>query len=290
MAATLSGLAARPTNTWHGIPAARAAYARPWPSLPADAHTTPGASAPASRIQVVAPRPLKDRIGFSVSTFSATRAPLSSSSGVSRRSGEWANAGSSSRAARSISSAVGTTRLATRGRICAMPPISRGFRGRRRRDVDAARIPPGQYVVDDFPVLSAGPTPRTPVDEWSFMIDGQVDEPVSWPWEEFLALPSETVTVDIHCVTKWSKLDTTWAGVSVDTLLGGLDADAGYVTAFCDGGYTTNLPLEDGEVSPYLAGELRPGDRFELRGPIGGYFVWDVDGSGPLNLVAGGSG
>jgi DMSO/TMAO reductase YedYZ molybdopterin-dependent catalytic subunit len=126
-----------------------------------------------------------------------------------------------------------------------MPPISRGFRGRRRRDVDTARIPPGQYVVDDFPVLSAGPTPRTPVDEWSFMIDGQVDEPVSWPWEEFLALPSETVTVDIHCVTKWSKLDTTWTGVSVDTLLEGVGTEADYLTAWCDGDYTTNLALED---------------------------------------------
>jgi DMSO/TMAO reductase YedYZ molybdopterin-dependent catalytic subunit len=126
-----------------------------------------------------------------------------------------------------------------------MPPISRGFRGRRRRDVDTARIPPGQYVVDDFPVLSAGPTPRTPLDEWSFMIDGQVDEPVSWPWEEFLALPSETVTVDIHCVTKWSKLDTTWTGVSVDTLLEGVGTEADYLTAWCDGDYTTNLALED---------------------------------------------
>jgi DMSO/TMAO reductase YedYZ molybdopterin-dependent catalytic subunit len=72
-----------------------------------------------------------------------------------------------------------------------------------------------------------------------------VAEPVSWPWEEFVALPRETVTVDIHCVTKWSKLDTTWTGVSVDTLLEGVDTDAGYVTAWCDGGYTTNLPLED---------------------------------------------
>src|SRR5256714_2621252 len=97
--------------------------------------------------------------------------------------------------------------------------ISRGFRGRRRVDVDPARVPPGQYVTEDFPVLSAGPTPHTPLDEWSFTIHGAVDEPVSWPWEEFLALPSESVTVDIHCVTKWSKLGTNWRGVSIDTLL-----------------------------------------------------------------------
>jgi DMSO/TMAO reductase YedYZ molybdopterin-dependent catalytic subunit len=125
-----------------------------------------------------------------------------------------------------------------------MPPIARGFRG-RRPDVDPQRIPPGQYLVRDFPVLSAGPTPRTPLDEWSFTISGAVAEPVSWPWEEFVGLPSEAVTVDIHCVTKWSKLDTTWTGVSLDTLLDGVDTDGSYVTAWCDGGYTTNVPLED---------------------------------------------
>src|SRR6201987_4722845 len=123
--------------------------------------------------------------------------------------------------------------------------ISRGFRGRRRDDVDAARVPPGQYVTPDFPVLSAGPTPHTPLEEWTFEIRGLVNEPVSWTWEELLALPSETPTVDIHCVTKWSKLDTTWRGVSLDTLLGDVDTSTEYVLAFCDGGYTTNLPLED---------------------------------------------
>jgi DMSO/TMAO reductase YedYZ molybdopterin-dependent catalytic subunit len=99
--------------------------------------------------------------------------------------------------------------------------------------------------VSDFPVLSAGPTPHTPLDEWSFTILGAVDEPVSWPWDEFLALPSETVTVDIHCVTKWSKLGTTWKGVSVDALLEHVQTSAEYVLAFCEGDYTTNLPLED---------------------------------------------
>jgi DMSO/TMAO reductase YedYZ molybdopterin-dependent catalytic subunit len=128
-----------------------------------------------------------------------------------------------------------------------MPRISRGFYG-RRPEVDPARVPPGQYVVNDFPVVSAGPTPRTPLDEWSFTVRGAVDEPGSWPWEEFTALPSETFTVDIHCVTKWSKLDTSWTGVSLDTLLGSVETSAKYakyVLAFCDGGYTTNVPLED---------------------------------------------
>jgi DMSO/TMAO reductase YedYZ molybdopterin-dependent catalytic subunit len=125
-----------------------------------------------------------------------------------------------------------------------MQRITRGFRG-RRADVDPARVPPGQYVTADFPVLSAGPTPRTPLDEWSFTVAGAVDEPRSWSWEEFRALPSQTVTADIHCVTKWTKLDTTWSGVAFDTLLEGIDTAGMYISAWCDGGYTTNLPLED---------------------------------------------
>jgi DMSO/TMAO reductase YedYZ molybdopterin-dependent catalytic subunit len=123
--------------------------------------------------------------------------------------------------------------------------ISRGFTGRRRDVADAARVPPGQYVTRDFPVLSAGPTPHTPLDQWSFSIDGVVERSASWGWQDFLKLPAETPTVDIHCVTKWSKLDTTWRGVSVDALLDGVATSAGYATAWSDGGYTTNLPLED---------------------------------------------
>ena len=106
-------------------------------------------------------------------------------------------------------------------------------------------MPPGQYVTSDFPVLSAGPTPHTPLDQWTFTIEGEIDAPRHWTWEEFSALPSEHITKDIHCVTKWSKLDTEWEGVSVDTLLAGVDTEAEHVVAFCDGGYTTNLPLED---------------------------------------------
>ena len=123
--------------------------------------------------------------------------------------------------------------------------ISRGFSGRRRGGGDPARVPPGQYVTDDFPVLSAGPTPHTSLGEWTFQVRGAVGEPVSWTWAEFRALPRETITVDVHCVTKWSKLDTVWTGVSVDTLLADVETSAEYALAFCDGGYTTNLPLED---------------------------------------------
>jgi DMSO/TMAO reductase YedYZ molybdopterin-dependent catalytic subunit len=123
--------------------------------------------------------------------------------------------------------------------------VSRGFQGRRRDEGPPGRVPPGQYVEHGFPVLSAGPTPHTPLEQWDFTIVGEIDEPLRWSWEEFQALPSEELTVDIHCVTKWSKLDTHWRGVAVDTLLDGVETDAEYAMAFSDGGYTTNVPLED---------------------------------------------
>jgi DMSO/TMAO reductase YedYZ molybdopterin-dependent catalytic subunit len=123
--------------------------------------------------------------------------------------------------------------------------ISRGFRGRPQVESERDRVPPGQYVTRDFPVLSAGPTPHISLDKWRFEISGQVDSPRAWTWEEFQALPADDVTVDIHCVTKWSKLGTAWTGVSLDNLLKDIPTAAEYVMAHSYGGYTTNLPLED---------------------------------------------
>jgi len=125
--------------------------------------------------------------------------------------------------------------------------FSRGFRGRRQPSELTGRIPPGQYLERGFPVLSAGPTPHTPLDRWDFTIVGKVDQPKRWTWDELHALLQEQVTADIHCVTKWSKLDTHWQGVSIQTLLEQVSypESAKYVIAFCDGGYTTNLPLAD---------------------------------------------
>jgi DMSO/TMAO reductase YedYZ molybdopterin-dependent catalytic subunit len=123
--------------------------------------------------------------------------------------------------------------------------IARGFRRREDADAPSNRVPPGQYVTHDFPVLSAGPTPRIGPDEWRLEIIGQVDQPRGWSWQEFTSLPAEDVTVDIHCVTKWSKLDTKWHGVPLDTLLDGVQTTADHVMAHSYGGYTTNLPLED---------------------------------------------
>jgi DMSO/TMAO reductase YedYZ molybdopterin-dependent catalytic subunit len=127
-----------------------------------------------------------------------------------------------------------------------MSPVSRGFRRLHRPTAQQqVRVPPGQYLIDGFPVLSAGPTPRTPPEKWTFSVKRGTETLKSWDWQEFRALPAESVTTDIHCVTRWSKLDTQWKGVSVDTLLAEVEHDASYVLAFCDGGYTTNLPLAD---------------------------------------------
>jgi DMSO/TMAO reductase YedYZ molybdopterin-dependent catalytic subunit len=125
-----------------------------------------------------------------------------------------------------------------------MSPLSRGFRG-RRPEVDPARVPPGQHLTPDFPVLSAGPTPHTALDDWTFTVSGAVENPMSWNWRAFLDLPREAITADLHCVTRWSKLDTRWTGVPVSALLNDVRTEAGYLTAWCDGGYTTNLALDD---------------------------------------------
>jgi DMSO/TMAO reductase YedYZ molybdopterin-dependent catalytic subunit len=136
-----------------------------------------------------------------------------------------------------------------RGGIMAGNFIARAFTGKRRtaEATQAKRIPPGQYLTNDFPVLSAGPTPHTPLAQWTFTIKGLVQAPVTWSWEAFLQLPGQSYVVDISCVTKWTKLDTQWKGVSIDTLFAHvtLAPQAMYVTAFCDGGYTTNLPVAD---------------------------------------------
>jgi len=125
-------------------------------------------------------------------------------------------------------------------------PVSRGFHHLRRAPAgEERRVPPGQYVTEGFPVLSAGPTPRTPLEDWTFSITRGGEMEKSWTWQGFRALPAETVTADIDCVTRWSKLGTQWRGVPADTLLEQVEHDAPCVLAFCDGGYTTNLPIED---------------------------------------------
>ena len=124
--------------------------------------------------------------------------------------------------------------------------ISRGFQGRRRAPEEiAARLPPGQYHETGFPVLTAGPTPDVNAQDWYVRIDGMVAEPRQWSWEEFGQLPWESVPCDIHCVTSWSKLGTSFGGVSLDVLLEAVEPLGAYAMAYSYGGYSTNLALED---------------------------------------------
>jgi DMSO/TMAO reductase YedYZ molybdopterin-dependent catalytic subunit len=121
--------------------------------------------------------------------------------------------------------------------------ISRGFSG--RRTVADVKLPPGQYLTTDFPVLSAGPTPHTPLEKWEFTIDDGRSLLRRWNWKSFRELPTEKITVDLHCVTRWSKLGTHWEGVSLDTILGDIEPGAKYAMVRSYGDYTTNLPIAD---------------------------------------------
>ncbi|MCU1440235.1 MAG: molybdopterin-binding protein [Rhodoglobus sp.] len=124
-----------------------------------------------------------------------------------------------------------------------MSIFTRGFSGRGRDDNPA--LPPGQYLTEDFPVLSAGPTPTVDKADWEFTITTETGETHRWNWEQFMALKIDQVDTDIHCVTRWSKLGTSWRGVSLDTLFADVETSAGYTMAHSYGGYTTNVPLDD---------------------------------------------
>ena len=121
----------------------------------------------------------------------------------------------------------------------------RGQRQARELGIDPARIPPGQYLSKGFPVLTVGDIPPFDLARWDLKVFGAARRDLSLSWDELLALPPKEVTTDIHCVTRWSKLDTVWRGVPVKSLLAetGLRDDATHLMAYCDGGYTTNLPL-----------------------------------------------
>ena len=128
-----------------------------------------------------------------------------------------------------------------------MAKITRGFAGRGRAERDP-RLPPGQYDTGtDWPVLTAEATPKLSTSTWTFAVDGLVEKPTTWTWDEIHALPPSTYEGDIHCVTTWSKLGMIWTGVSVDTLLDVAVPlpSATHVLATCHTGYTTNLPLAD---------------------------------------------
>jgi DMSO/TMAO reductase YedYZ molybdopterin-dependent catalytic subunit len=147
---------------------------------------------------------------------------------------------------------------------------TRGFFGRDRGERDP-RLPPGQYDTgSSWPVLTAEVTPRLSTDDYTFRIDGLVDNPTTWTWDELHALPESTYQGDIHCVTTWSKFDMTWKGVSLDDLfaIAGPQLSAAFAIVTCHTAYTTNLPLED------------------LRGGKA-WIAWEADGQ-PLSPDHGG--
>ncbi len=121
-------------------------------------------------------------------------------------------------------------------------PINLGFKPKRQA---SDRLPPGQYLETDFPVLSLGPTPQIDVDSWELVVHGLVDQPKKFNWTTFNELPTINLTADIHCVTKWSKFDTKWSGVSFDEILKLVKPNATHLIAHSYDGYTTNIPLTD---------------------------------------------
>lgn len=125
--------------------------------------------------------------------------------------------------------------------------VTRGFSGRKPPSELAHRIPPGQHLVDDFPVLSAGPTPRIALEKWSFTLKSGPKPVAKWDWAEFAALPRTKLTRDIHCVTTWSKLNTAWEGVMIDDILAeaGIAPPTGFTLAHSQDGYSTNIPTAD---------------------------------------------
>ena len=124
-----------------------------------------------------------------------------------------------------------------------MTIVSRGFAG--RRNAADVKLPPGQYLTTDFPVLSAGPTPHIALDRWEFVIEDCNKVLKRWDWRSFRQLPTERTTVDLHCVTRWSKLGTSWEGVSLDVLLADTKTECAFAMFRSYGDYTTNVPLKD---------------------------------------------
>jgi DMSO/TMAO reductase YedYZ molybdopterin-dependent catalytic subunit len=150
-----------------------------------------------------------------------------------------------------------------------MGVITRGFIG-RPHEAHSSRLPPGQHESTSWPVLAAEPTPHLDTAAWDFKVEGLVEQPVTWTWDQIHALKAAVFVGDIHCVTTWSRLGMIFNGVAVDTLLGLAKPlpSATHVVAFSHTGYTTNLPIAD-----VLSGQA--------------LVVWDVDGE-PLPREHGG--
>jgi DMSO/TMAO reductase YedYZ molybdopterin-dependent catalytic subunit len=159
---------------------------------------------------------------------------------------------------------------------------ARGRKQAEKLGIGADRIPPGQYLTERFPVLTVGPNPAYDLATWDLTVFGEVERGLTLSWDELLALPQRDVTLDIHCVTRWSKLDTTWTGVPVKDVLerAGLKPSGTHVMAYSDGGYTTNVPLEavlDDDAllaHSYLGEPLEPDHGAPLRLIVPKRYFW----------------
>lgn len=147
-------------------------------------------------------------------------------------------------------------------------------RSRYSKD-DLQRLPPGQVITEKWPVLSAGPNPRIDLATWRFRVFGEVQREYAVCWNEFKSLPRVSLTTDMHCVTRWSRLRTTWEGVSIHEIVrrAPLLPDAGFVTAHSYGGYTTNIPVADLLDDEVLLADTNDGE------PL------TIDHGGPMRLV-----
>ena len=130
-----------------------------------------------------------------------------------------------------------------------MPPATTPFSQEQRRRVESGdgRLPPGQRRTNDWPVLSYGATPQIDTQTWRFKVWGEVDEEISWSWDQFLAMGTESRVNDVHCVTHWSRYDNEWEGVPMSAVLARIKINPSAVSVMFHsyGGYTTNVPLED---------------------------------------------
>ena len=154
-----------------------------------------------------------------------------------------------------------------------------GRREEEERIKQEGRLPPGQALTNRFPVLHYGPVPRFNPATWTMRVFGEVEEEVLWSWDEFSKLPRSKLVMDIHCVTRWSKFDTEWEGVSIRTLVDQgiikLKPTAHYLLQHCEYGFTVNIPLEVALAPNFLLathfnGEpLEPDHGYPVRGVVG---------------------